>query len=84
MTTPAVFIGKLALSCPAGTVTVAGTEAPTILLDSATGVPPGAATPTNVTVPVETFPPTIAAGLSVTEATEVGVIVRGAVWLAPA
>ena len=49
---PAV-IGKVAVFCPAGTVTVAGTAAMFVLrLDSATATPPWGAGPLSVTVPV--------------------------------
>jgi hypothetical protein len=56
---------KLALVCPAPTVTFAGTVAAALLLDNVTIVPPLGAAAVRVTVPVELAPPLTVLGLSV-------------------
>ena len=58
-----VETGKVALVDPAGTVTLAGTVAAVLLLDSETTKPPDGAAEVRVTVPVAEFPPTTAVGL---------------------
>ncbi len=59
---------KLALVCPADTVTLDGTVATDVLLlDSDTVAPPDGAAPLRVTVPVELFPPLTLVGLRVSE-----------------
>ena len=58
---------KVALACPAVTVTFAGTVAAALLLDSVTTVPPVGATAFKVTVPVELAPPVTVLGLNDTE-----------------
>ena len=58
---------KVALVCPAVTVTFAGTVAAALLLDSVTTVPPVGAAAVKVTVPVELVPPVTVLGLNVTE-----------------
>jgi hypothetical protein len=58
---------KLALVCPAATVTLAGTIAAALLLDNVTTVPPVGAAAVSVTVPVELAPPLTVLGLSATE-----------------
>lgn len=59
---------KLALVCPADTVTLDGTVATDVLLlESATDTPPDGAAALSVTVPVELFPPLTLVGLSVSE-----------------
>jgi len=73
--TVVVVIGNVALVAPAGTLTLAGTEASAALLESATVAPPAAA-PLSVTVPCEPVPPVMLAGFSVRDAT---VMVVGAV-----
>jgi hypothetical protein len=58
---------KDALVAPSGTVTLAGTEAATLLLESETAAPPAGAAPLNVTVPVELLAPVTLAGFSDSE-----------------
>jgi len=59
---------NVALVAPATTVTLEGTRAAPLLLESATVAPPAGATPLNVTVPVEDcVPPITLAGFSVSE-----------------
>lgn len=61
-----VFAVNVALVAPAGTVTVEGTLAAALLVDSATCAPPAGAGPLSVTVPVEDpTPPTTLEGFSV-------------------
>ena len=62
-----VLIVKVALVCPATTVTFAGTVAAALLLDNATTVPPVGAAAVSVTVPVELAPPITVLGLSVSD-----------------
>ncbi len=62
-----MFTVNVALAAPAGTVTLAGTVAADILLESETVAPPYGAGPLRVTVPVEDEPPLTLVGLSVTE-----------------
>ncbi len=66
--TACVLTVKLALVALAGMVTVAGTPAALLLLDSATCAPPEGAAALSVTVPVEDCtPPTTPVGFSVSE-----------------
>ena len=80
---------KVALLAPAGTVTLAGTLAAPLLLESMTCAPPAGAGPLNVTVPVENCaPPITLEGLSVNEervdeGAGVGVTVSEPVLVAP-
>ena len=68
--TPDVFTVKVALVAPAGTVTLEGTLAAPLLLESVTCAPPAGAAPLNVTVPVEDCkPPITLVGFSVSEET---------------
>jgi len=68
--TPDVFTVKVTLVAPAGTVTLEGTLATLLSLDSAICAPPVGAGPLSVTVPVEDCrPPTTLVGLSVREET---------------
>ena len=62
-----VFTVNVALAAPAGTVTVAGTVAADILLESETVALPYGAGPLSITVPVEGEPPVTLVGFSVTE-----------------
>src|SRR5712691_1742524 len=70
--TCAVLTVKVVLVLPAGTVTLNGTVARTVLLlaSDTTAFPVGAAD-CNVTVPVEDTPPVTVLGFSVTEETAV-------------
>src|SRR5688572_10821724 len=63
--TRSVVTVKVADAAPAGTVTLAGTLAALLLLDSATTRPPAGAGPLNVTVPTALRPPRILVGLTV-------------------
>ena len=75
---------KDALALPAGTVTLAGTLAAVLLLESMTCAPPAGAGPLKVTVPVEVCrPPTTLLGLNVSEETMGGVTVSEADGLTP-
>ncbi len=64
---------NVAVLLPAGTVTLAGTEATDrLLLDSATTAPPAGAGLFKVTVPPEEPPPTTMAGFKLTTARAAG------------
>ena len=63
---------KVALVAPAATVTLAGTVAAALSLESATCAPPAGAGPFSVTVAVEAFPPVTLAGVSVSADTVAG------------
>lgn len=82
-----VFTVKLTLVAPAGTVTLAGTLAALLSLESSTCAPPAGAGPLSVTVPVEDpKPPTTLVGFSVSDVTVGsggGITVSVTVWLAP-
>ena len=68
--TALVLTGKVALVAPAGTVTLDGTLAAPLLLESVACAPPAGAAPLSVTVPVEDcVPPTTLVGFSVSEET---------------
>jgi len=68
--TALVLIVKVAVVLAAGTVTVEGTLAAPLLLESVTCAPPAGAGPLSVTVPVEDCtPPTTLAGFNVSEET---------------
>src|SRR5437899_9249098 len=58
---------NVALVAPAATVTLEGTLAAPLLLESVTCAPPEGAGPLKVTVPVEEFPPVTLVGFSETE-----------------
>jgi len=78
-TTIDVFTVKLALLLPAGTVTLEGTLAAPLLLESVTDAPPVGAGPLSVTVPVEVCtPPTTLPGFKVSEETVGGVTISDA------
>ncbi len=79
-----VLTVKVALVLPAGMVTLAGTLAAALLLESTTCAPPAGAGPVSVTVPVEVCtPPTTLLGFSVSEETIGGVTVSEADGLTP-
>ena len=86
MRTIDVFTVKVALVAPAGTVTLAGTLATVLLLESVIWAPPAGAGPLRVTVPVEDCtPPITLVGFSVSEETVgggTGITVSEAVLLA--
>jgi len=66
--TAVVVTVKVALEAPAGTVTLAGTEATAaLLLERVTVAPPARAGPLSVTVPVEGLVPVTLAGASASE-----------------
>jgi hypothetical protein len=68
MRTMDVWTVKVALLAPAGTSTLKGTLAASLLLESMTCTPPAGALPLKVTVPVEDcMPPVTLEGLSVSE-----------------
>lgn len=70
MRTMDVLTVKDALVAPAGTITLEGTLAAPLLLESATCAPPAGAGPLNVTVPVEDcVPPMTLVGFRVSEET---------------
>src|SRR5204862_155233 len=65
-----VLIVKVAVVLPAGTVTLEGTLAAALLLESVTCAPPAGAAPLSVTVPVDDCtPPTTLVGFNVSEET---------------
>ena len=79
-----VLTVKVALVLPAGMVTLAGTLAAALLLESTTCAPPAGAGPVSVTVPVEVCtPPTTLLGFSVSEDTVGGVTESEADGLTP-
>jgi hypothetical protein len=80
--TPLVVIEKVAVVAPAATVTLAGTVAAALLLDSVTIAPPAGATLPNVTVPVDPLPPTTAVGFTVKLESTGGLIVKVVVFVA--
>ena len=70
MRTTDVFTVKVTLLLPAGTVTLEGTLAATLLLESVTCPPPAGAGPLRVTVPVEDCtPPRTLVGFNASEET---------------
>jgi hypothetical protein len=85
--TALVLTVKVVLELPAGTVTLDGTLAAPLLLESVTCEPPAGAAALSVTVPVEDCaPPVMLFGLNVSEETVGrggGVTVSEADWLVP-
>jgi hypothetical protein len=76
--TVAVVIGKVAVLDPAGTVTVGGTDAATLLLESDTVNPPAPASAVSVTVPTEPVPPVTVAGETLSDESITGGVERPA------
>ena len=78
---------KVALVAPAATVTLEGTLAAVLLLDSNTTRPPAGAAPESVTCPCDVAPPVTLVGFTLTLCTLAGgasgVTVSVAVLLAP-
>jgi len=83
LVTGTVVISKVAVFCPAATVTLAGTVAAALVSDNDTTAPPVGAFPFRVMVPVEDAPPTTVAGLILTDDSDAGVTVRFAVRVVP-
>jgi len=79
--TVVVVTVKVAVVAFAATVTLAGTVAAELLLDSVTTTPPTGAAELSVTVPVEVLPPTTLVGLRDNTDTDRGVTLRVAVLL---
>lgn len=65
--TALVAMLKLALVAPDATVTLAGTTAAGLLLESVACAPPAGAGPLSVTVPAAAVPPVTLAGLTVSD-----------------
>src|SRR2546425_5180756 len=65
--TALVVTVNVTLVAPTGTVTLAGTVAAVLSLDSVTCAPPAGAGPSSVAVPVELLPPATVVGLSASE-----------------
>lgn len=76
LVTAKVVTVKVANFVPAGTSTVAGTDASLLLLVNETETPPAGAAVPNVTVPLEVLPPTNDAGLSDRPDTTGGLMVK--------
>lgn len=76
VSTAIVPIGKLAAVAPSATVTLAGTVAAALLLDSVTTAPPEGAGPLRVTVPTEAVPPVTLGGFNDTDKSAGGLMVR--------
>ena len=84
MRTIDVLTVKVALELPAGMVTMDGTLAAPLLLESMTCAPPAGAGPLRVTVPMEDCkPPMTLVGFSVSEETVGGFTVSEAVRVVP-
>jgi len=81
--TAVVVTGNVAVVDPAAIVTLAGTDADVLVLESATDEPPSGATPLRVTVPVELAPPVKLAGTRASAATTGGLMVSTAICVAP-
>lgn len=81
--TPNVLIVKVAMFCPPGTTTDAGTIATALLLVSVTVVPAGLAGPSKVMIPETGFPPATTVGLTFKAESSVARMVSVAVWGVP-
>ena len=81
--TALVVMLNVVLVAPAAIVTLAGTDAAGLLLESATWAPPVGAGPSRLTVPVSELPPVTLAWLRLTADTPGGTTVSDAVCVAP-
>ena len=81
--TAVVVMLNVALVAPAAIVTLAGTDAAGLLLESATWAPPVGAGPSSVTVPVTALPPVTLDWLRLSVETLGGTTVSEALWLPP-
>jgi hypothetical protein len=81
--TGVVVMEKVPVVAPAATVTLAGTPAAGLVLESTTDEPPTGAATLNVTVPVELAPPTRLVGTSASVDKTGGLMVSTAVCVAP-
>src|SRR2546422_5437036 len=81
--TALVVTVNVTLVAPTGTVTLAGTVAAVLSLDSVTCAPPAGAGPFSVTVPVEFPPPVTVVGFSASERRAAGFTVRVAGRVTP-
>jgi hypothetical protein len=81
--TGVVVTVKVAVFCPARTVTVAGVAAAAFVVVIATTAPPVGAVPFKVTVAVEDTPPKTVAGLMLNDRSAAGVTVRFAFRVMP-
>src|SRR2546425_6469048 len=70
--TALVLTVNVTLVAPTGTVTLAGTVAAELLLDSETCAPPAGAGPSSVAVPVELLPPVTVVGFTPSEERRTG------------
>lgn len=83
LATAVVVTEKVAVVCPAITVTLDGSAAAWLLLVRLTAAPPIGAAPLRVTVAVADVPPVSDVGLSETEESEAAFTVKVAVWVLP-
>ena len=81
--TAVVVMLNVALVAPAAIVTLAGTDAAALLLESVTWAPPVGAEPSSVTVPVTAVPPVTLDWLRLSVETLGGTTVSEALWLPP-
>jgi hypothetical protein len=81
--TALVVMLNVALAAPAATVTLAGTDAAALLLESVTCAPPAGAGPFSVALPEAGFPPVTLAGLMPSEEIAAASRVSWAVCVAP-
>ena len=80
--TALVVMGKSTVIAPPGTVTVAGTAAEPLLLESVTMAPPTGAALVRVTVPIEEDPPVTLVGFTEMLESAGGLTVSPAVFVA--
>jgi hypothetical protein len=74
---------NIAVVAFATTVTLAGTWAAALLLDSVTTAPPAGAGPLSVTIPVDGLPPSTDAGFRLTDVRAAAVTVKVAFRVTP-